>query len=260
MPPLNQRLAADIVRQAFGDDGETASEPSIVAATAELLTAVSALVTALPWVTGALLDPVVFDGARAVVLGATLVVHPDRKLLRGYPHMAIHPYPVELIGDVPLPDGATLHVRPIRPEDADTERAFVSALSESTRYYRFFYRLSELTPSMLARFTQVDYDRELALVALDAGAAAATPAFVGVARYIANPDRVSAEFAVVIADAWQRRGVGRVLMKGLIVCAKRRGLERIEGAVLRDNEPMLAFVRALGFALRDDPADATLLV
>jgi len=135
------------------------------------------------------------------------------------------------------------------------EQAFVHGLSEQTRYYRFFYRLNELTPPMLARFTQVDYDRELALVAL--ANVATTAAFVGVARYIANPDRTSAEFAVVVADAWQRRGVGRVLMRGLLVCAKRRGFERICGTVLRVNEPMLAFVRELGFTLEDDPEDST---
>ena len=81
--------------------------------------------------------------------------------------MAIHPYPVELVADVTLHDGARLHVRPIRPEDAEIERAFVAGLSEETRYFRFFYQLNELTPSMLARFTQVDYDREMALVAVD---------------------------------------------------------------------------------------------
>src|SRR5689334_418561 len=184
---------------------------------------------------------------------------PTRKLLRGYPHMAIHPYPVELIGDVPLRDGTVLHVRPIRPEDADMERSFVNGLSEETRYFRFFYRISELTPSMLARFTQVDYDRELALVAITSDEGGAQ-AFVAVARYIANPDRTSAEFAVVVADAWQRRGVARMLMQGLIVCAKRRGLERLEGTVLRENEAMRAFVRALGFRIDDDPEDPTQVI
>ncbi|HEY3584695.1 MAG TPA: GNAT family N-acetyltransferase, partial [Casimicrobiaceae bacterium] len=167
---------------------------------------------------------------------------------------AIHPYPVELIGDVTLRDGTTLHVRPIRPEDGALERAFVERLSEQTRYYRFFHRLSELTPAMLARFTQVDYDRELALVALT-GAGTDAAAFAGVARYIANPDRTSAEFAVVVGDEWQRRGVGGVLMRGLIVCAKRRGFDRLIGMVLRENERMIEFVRSLGFSISDDPED-----
>ena len=92
---------------------------------------------------------------------------------------------------------------------------------------------------MLARFTQIDYDRELALVAVaDTGG---VPVFVGVARYITNPDQESAEFAVVVADAWQGRGVARVLMERLIDCARRRGLRRLEGAVLRANHNMLKF-------------------
>src|SRR6185312_8698118 len=207
----------------------------------DTLTRISALVCALPWVRGLTLDPVIVAGSRAHVGGASFDVDPARKLLRGYPHMAIHPYPVELIGDVTLRDGTVLHVRPIRPEDADLERAFVNGLSEQTRYFRFFYRLAELTPAMLARFTQVDYDRELALVAVAPESDASTQPFVGVGRYVANPDQVSAEFAVVVADAWQRRGVARVLMRGLIVCAKRRGFERLSGSILRVNEPMLAF-------------------
>jgi acetyltransferase len=101
----------------------------------------------------------------------------------------------------------------------------------------------------------VDYDRELALVALaDSGTDRA--AFVGVARYISGADRTSGEFAVVVADAWQRRGVATVLMRGLIVCAKRRGFERLSGMVLRENEQMLDFVRSLGFSVTEDPEDA----
>ena len=153
--------------------------------------------------------------------------------------MAIHPYPVELVTDVALDDGARLHVRPIRPEDAALERAFVASLSEKTRYFRFFHQLNELTPAMLARFTQVDYDREMALVAVDEGAGAA--AIVGVARYSTRPGGESAEFAIVVADAWHGRGVARTLMVRLAACAKARGLRRLEGAVLRGNAAMLRF-------------------
>ena len=104
---------------------------------------------------------------------------------------------------------------------------------------------------MLARFTQIDYDRELALVAVhDVGG---VPAFVGVARYITNPDQESAEFAVVVADEWQGRGVARLLMERLLDCARRRGMKRVEGAVLRNNHNMLKFTTALGFETRDDP-------
>jgi acetyltransferase len=254
LPPLNARLAADLIAHTIpGSVGSM--DARVLEALVDALTRLSALACALPWVRTLLLDPVQIDGGKLYVGAVRAAIEPRDKLLRGYPHMAIHPYPVELIGDVSLADGTRLHVRPIRPEDAALERAFVSGLSEQTRYYRFFYRLAELSPAMLARFTQVDYDRELALVAL-APDSEGEPAFVGVARYIANPDCTSAEFAVVVADAWQRRGVARVLMHGLIVCAKRRGFEQLSGTVLRVNEPMLAFVRALGFHIDDDPEDS----
>jgi acetyltransferase len=258
LPPLNARLAADAIAAAFDREAERLSAVA-VEALIDVLTRTSALVCALPWVTRLDIEPVV-DGSRAHVARARMTVDPRRKLLRGYPHMAIHPYPVELIGDVTLADGTPLHVRPIRPEDAALERAFVNGLSEQTRYYRFFYRLSALTPAMLARFTQVDYDRELALVALAPSPDASPQAFVGVARYIGNPDHRSAEFAVVIADAWQRKGIAKVLMRGLIVCAKRRGFEQLVGTILRANDPMQAFVRSLGFSVEDDPEDTSLVV
>jgi acetyltransferase len=259
LPPLNARLAADLVAQATGVTRSARPGPAALDALVDALTRVSALACALPWVRLLELDAVVAgERPRVFIDAARFVVEPARKLMRGYPHMAIHPYPVELIGDIALPDGTLLHVRPIRPEDAALERAFVHELSEQTRYYRFFYRLTELTPAMLARFTQVDYDRELALVAIVETSSA--PRFVGVARYAANPDRTSAEFAVVVADAWQRRGVARVLMRGLIVCAKRRGFEQLVGIILRANEPMLAFVRSLGFVVEDDPEDSAQVV
>jgi acetyltransferase len=253
LPPLNARLAADLLASAAGAAGPQRLPAATVAAIVDTLTRISALVCALPWVHELVLDPVAVANAGVLIGAARFDVDARRKLMRGYPHMAIHPYPVELIGDVTLRDGTVLHVRPIRPEDAELERRFVDGLSEQTRYYRFFYRLAELTPSMLARFTQVDYDRELALVAI--AGHNGTQEFVGVARYIANPDCTSAEFAVVVADAWQRRGVARVLMRGLIVCAKRRGFGRLSGTVLRVNEPMIAFVRSLGFVVEDDPED-----
>ena len=251
LPPLNGRLASDLLDEASRD---APIDARFIDALIDVLTGLSALACMVPWVLEIRLDLALADDAHPLLADVAITVEPQRRLMRGYPHVAIHPYPVELIGDVSLRDGTVLHVRPIRPEDAALERAFVDGLSEATRYFRFFHRISELTPAMLARFTQVDYDRELALVALT-GSGTGHAAFVGVARYIASVDLASAEFAVVVADAWRRRGVARVLMRGLIVCAKRRGFERMSGMVLRENEPMLEFVRSLGFTLSDDPED-----
>jgi acetyltransferase len=167
--------------------------------------------------------------------------------------MAIHPYPAELETSLTTRDGRKLRVRPIRPEDAAAEQAFVSGLSEETRYRRFMHHLHELTPQMLARFTQVDYDRELALVAL-----AATPQgenIVGVARYVTTPDAETAEFAVVVADELQGKGTGHGLMRLLVNAARKRGLKRLIGYVLAVNAPMLKLMAAMGFELRPDPGD-----
>jgi len=254
LPPLNRRLALDVIERtriaAALRAGHVVTPP--LEALSRILLQVSSLVCALPWIRSMRLDPVRVGEHGAVISGAHVVIDPKKAVrVPAYRHMAIHPYPIEWVEDVSLADGTAMHVRPIRPEDAALERRFVEGLSEQTRYFRFFYRLQELTPAMLARFTQVDYDRELALVAIvDTDTA---PAFVGVARYIANPDGESAEFAVVVADAWQARGVGHVLMRRLIAAAKRRGLARLEGAVLRNNPNMIRFTESLGFVTHDDP-------
>ncbi len=218
-----------------------------------LLLRVSALVCALPWVCELVLDPIIVTAERAEIVGARLVVDPKRKAGPGFRHMAIHPYPTALASEWVAKDGTRIDVRAVRPEDAELERDFVASLSEQTRYFRFFYRLHQLTPAMLVRFTQVDYDREMALLALTADPASPTGhKIVGVARYIANYDGESAEFAVVVTDTWQGRGIGRMLMERLIACAKRRGLKRLEGVVLRANRGMLKFSEQLGFEVRED--------
>jgi acetyltransferase len=249
LPPLNRRLAADLVASVCG--AIPAPERDALIA---LLLKVSTLVCVLPWVIELDLGPVLVATGDAIVIGARVVADPKRHpRARGYRHMAIHPYPVELETTVMLQDGSRLRVRPIRPEDAAAEIAFVAALSDESRYLRFMYQLHELTPQMLARFTQVDYDRELALIALDGEPRAEK--IVGVARYVANSDRESAEFAVVVADAWQGRGLGQALMQKLIASAKRRGFRRLVGSILGINASMQKLVRTLGFRLRADSDD-----
>jgi acetyltransferase len=258
LPPLNLRLATDMLRRtgrfATVSHGSAGANVEAIGPLARVLVQLSALACAVPWVRALALDPVRVGAGRVEIADASVTIDPaGKRPAQPYGHMAIHPYPVELATDITLPDGARLHVRAIRPEDAELERAFVAGLSEETRYFRFFYQLHELTPSMLARFTQVDYDREMALVALDGAGVA--PSMAGVARYSMNPDRTSAEFAVVIADTWQRRGVARLLMGRLVACARKRGLRRLEGLVLRSNRNMLKFTEGFGFVTRDDPAD-----
>jgi len=232
------------------------SAPMWLAAAAGLLASVifSVLLCALPWVVEIDLDPIVVSPIAAVVARARVNIEPSRiRLAAGYRHMAIHPYPVELETSLSLRSGEVLKLRPIRPEDADLERAFVAGMSELSRYRRFMQHLPALTPQMLARFTQVDYDRELALIALAVDATG--EAIVGVVRYVANPDQESAEYAIAVADSWHGRGLGRALMEALIGCARTRGFRRLMGVVLGSNAPMLALCRKLGFVAQHDPDD-----
>ena len=260
LPPLNLRLASDFLRT-IPKRVVLRSATTIEAAPdalAHVLVQLSALACSVPWVRTLVLHPVNVGVGKVQIGRASAAIDSDfQPASRPYGHMAIHPYPVELVIDVVLPDGTRLHVRPIRPEDAALERAFVASLSETTRYFRFFYQLNELSPAMLARFTQVDYDREMALVAIDESESGR--AIVGVARYTMEPGRESAEFAIVVADAWHKRGVGRMLMDHLVACARGRGLSRMQGSVLRSNRQMLRFAEAFGFAARDDPDDAELV-
>ncbi|TMH54249.1 MAG: GNAT family N-acetyltransferase, partial [Betaproteobacteria bacterium] len=249
LPPLNRRLAADLVESACGHM-DTAERDALIS----LLLKVSTLVCALPWVIEIELTGVARVAGKAAPATARVVIDPKpRALLPGYRHMAIHPYPIELETTLTVKRGRRLRVRAIRPEDAEAERAFVVGLSDESRYTRFMHHLQELTPQMLARFTQVDYDRELALIAL--AGKTAVEKIVAVARYVANPDGEGAEFAVVVADAWQGRGLAQSLMRMLIDCARRRGFRRLDGVILANNSAMLALMARLGFKTTPDPND-----
>src|SRR5450432_836792 len=254
LPPLNRRLAVDLVRGVRHVEFADALEPLV-----DLLLRTSALACALPWVVELELLLVLDAQGTANVAGAHGIIDARRPALPDdYRHMAIHPYPMELETEITLKDGVTLRVRPIRPEDAEMEQAFGGGLSEQSRYFRFMQHLPTLTPQMLARFTQVDYDRELALVALDDSSG--TESIIAVVRYVANWDRESAEYAIVLADAWQGRGLGYAMMKMLIECARRRGFKRLVGSVLAINQAMLGVAKALGFVAQLDPDDRELMI
>jgi len=255
LPPLNGFLARELVRRAL--DGappgtfSEADEESLVS----MLMRVSELACELPEVIELNMNPVRLGGEGAVALDARMTVHTRQASTRRYGHMAIHPYPSAMAEHWQLADGSDLLVRPIRPEDAEMERAFVEGLSPESRYYRFMYRVDKLSPMMLARFTQIDYDRELALVAI-ATPDGPDPRIIGVARYVANPDGESCEFALTVADDLQHQGMGRRLMQQLMNAARDRGLEVMEGEVLSANRRMLRLCEGLGFRLvfsRDDP-------
>jgi len=247
LPPLNAMLAKDLIgrtRMARLLAGYRGVPPADLNALADLLIAVSGMACMLPWLKEMDLNPVLAHPGGAAVADARIVIDPQRlQALPRYGHMAIHPYPVELEGVLRSRDGTTVEVRPMRPEDAQFERAFVERLSPQSRFLRFHSHLMGLHPQTLARFTQLDYDRELALVAL----APERSGFIGVGRYAPNPDGATAEFALAVSDAWQGRGLGSGLLERLCDCARSAGYRALEGHILSANADMLALAKRLGF-------------
>ena len=245
LPPLNAPLARELMARTRVHRllaGYRDVPPADLDALAAILRGVSRMVCALAWLEEMDLNPVLAHPGGAVIADARVVIDPARRVPPPrYGHMAIHPYPTELEGEMALHDGSRVHVRPIRPGDAELELRFFAGLSERSRYHRFMQHLPELPPRMLARFTQLDYDRELALVALHEGE------FVAVGRYAPNPDGRTAEFALTVADAWQNKGLGRALLQRLCDAARAAGYEALYGHVLAENRGMLDLAARMGF-------------
>lgn len=154
-------------------------------------------------------------------------------------------YPQQLIRKLALRDGTPITIRPIRPDDAEIEQAFVRGLSEESRYNRFMTTISELPPKKLAFFTEVDYQRHMALIATLARDGREEE--IGVARYVASETAGECEFAVTVADNWQGNGLAVLLMRELIEAARDRGFKIMYGLVFASNQRMLDLARKLGF-------------
>lgn len=170
--------------------------------------------------------------------------------------MAINPYPVNLVSEWETERGARVTIRPIRPDDAENEIEFVKSLSPEARYLRFMSTLKQLTPAMVARFTHIDYDREMALVALVQQGGREVQ--IAVARYVVGPDGESCEFAIVVSQDWQGHGLGRHLLLRLIEIAQARGLKIMTGQILAANVRMLGLAKALGFTVEDVAEDRSI--
>jgi acetyltransferase len=259
LPPLNAPLARALMartrvhRLLCGYRDVPAADLDALAA---ILRGVSRMVCAAAWLKEMDLNPVLAHPGGAVIADARVLIDPERRTPPPrYGHMAIHPYPTELEGSLRLGDGRTVRVRPIRPDDAELELRFFAGLSERSRYHRFMHYLPELPPRMLARFTQLDYDRELALVALDPEESN----FVAVGRYAPNPDGKTAEFALTVADAWQGKGLGRALLERLCEAARAAGYEALYGHILADNRDMLDLAARLGFAEASRDGEVTVV-
>ncbi len=256
LPPLNHRLAQDLVDRTKAAKmlGSFRNMPAAnMEKLIEVLINVSNMACELPWIREMDINPLLVDENGVVAVDARIRVGYPKPSTDPYNHLAIHPYPIHLITEEQLNDGTDIIIRPIRPEDAEIEQAFIRGLSAESKYFRFMNSIHELSLEMLVRFTQIDYHNEMALVAINPDPKGEEE--IGVARYMTNPDKKTCEFAIVVSDKWQGKGIARLLMQKLIDIARNRGLEVMEGQVLANNYRMLELMMSLNFQVSNDPND-----
>jgi len=169
----------------------------------------------------------------------------------------LHKYPAHLARNWRLDSGESFSLRPVRHDDGALEEAFVRALSVESRYQRMLSGGFKVTPEWIESMTHIDYQRHMAFAVTSA--IDGVEQFIGVGRYVVDATTPSADVALVIADAWQRRGLGRRLLAALIEHAQSAGVQQIVGVVLATNVVMLGLARSTGFSVSAEPGDATVM-
>jgi acetyltransferase len=254
LPPLNALLArAQMARTRVWRllQAHRGKPAAAIDAIAEVLIRVGQLAADHAEVRELDINPLLADGDGVVALDARIRVAAAAEL--GPSRLAIAPYPKHLESIEQARDGTVVELRPVRPEDEPLLHDLAAHMTPEDMRLRFLSPLRGLTHALAARLTQIDYDREMALVARHEGMV------LGIARYFADPDRQSAEYAVAVRSDSKRRGIGYLLMTRLIEIARQRGIGELVGEVLRENGPMLEMCRALGFAIVPEPHDAAIV-
>ena len=270
LPPLNQFLARRLIERARVSEslaeGRGGGAPVDMEALERVLLRVSEMVCEFPQLREMDINPLIVDETGAVAVDARVVLQPGPQTgiprAFDYPHLAILPYPARFEQIWPLAGGGEVTVRPVRPDDAQMLQDLVRGLKPESRYFRFASAIQELPPGLLARLTLIDYDREMALVAVycertarDDGGFDERERIVGVSRIITNPDQTSCEFSLLVADDFGGKGLGSRLMEGITDAAREKGLSDIEGLVLTNNADMLKLMRGLGFTIKPHPEE-----
>ena len=259
LPPLNMRLAWEMMSRTHifqllqGYRGLSAANLDAIALT---LIRVAQLAIDMPEIVELDINPLLADEYGVVALDARIKVAKATGLATQ--RLAIRPYPKELEESIPLGDGRTLLLRPILPEDEPALQAAFATLTPEEIRLRFFVAMNTLSHMMAARFTQIDYDREMALILTEPGIAGRTPIH-GVVRIIADPDNEKAEYAVIVHHNMTGMGLGVLLMRRIIDYTRNRGIKEIYGDVLRENHTMLKLCRALGFTESAVPDEPTII-
>jgi len=246
LPPLNLALARYLVLQAVKGGkvrAHNVSRPLDIPALSELLVKVSNLIVDCPQITRLDIHPLLASGEELSLLDVTLQLSavsedaPSR--------LAIRPYPQELEEHVSLKDGSTCQFRPILPEDEPLLKAFILMVTKEDLYYRYFSEINEFTHEDLANMTQIDYDREMAFVAVRTMEDKSE--IIGVTRAVSDPDNIDAEFSVLVRSDLKGLGHGRRLLEKMIQYTTEHGLQRLTGITMPNNQGMVALARKLGF-------------
>ncbi len=256
LPPLNRLLTRRLMermpdyRSLVRNFSSPEDDPTGLE---EIMGRLSQLVADFAEIESVDMNPVFIVEGKAVVADVRARIKPA---LRAAPwHLVVSPYPNQLESLVVLPDVGQILLRPVRPEDAPLVRDLFQTLSAQSIYYRFFSPLKILPQHMLARFTQIDYDREIALVAILEPET--TEKMIGMARVITGPDGETAEFAILVGDQWHGRGVGAALLRRCLAFSQLYNIRSVSGEVLPGNTKMLALGRKLGFQVHWQPGEGT---
>ena len=245
LPPLNMALAKELVsrtRIARLLEGYRGRPPADLQALHLALVRVSQLIIDVPEIVELDINPLLADEQGVIALDARIRV--ARSETRGADRLAIRPYPAELEERAEFL-GRDIVLRPIRPEDEPQHARFLARIDPDDLHSRFFYTMRGFPHSALARFTQIDYDREMAFIAIEGGGSVAET--LGVVRVVAGPDYSTAEYAILVRSDLKGKGLGALLMAKVVRYCRARGIGEIVGDVLTANGPMLALARDIGF-------------
>ncbi|MCP5365699.1 MAG: GNAT family N-acetyltransferase [Hyphomicrobiales bacterium] len=252
LPPLNVPLAVTFVsrtrisRLLAGFRGQPAVDQSELYLT---LVKVAQLIADIAEIAEMDINPLIADKAGITAVDVRIRIY--EQSCNGHERLAIKPYPQELEEEIAV-NGEKVTLRPIRPEDAPQHTEFFARLTPEDVRYRFFRMLRRLAQSELSRFTQIDYDREMAFIATR-NDEQGRPETLGVVRVVTDPDKLRAEFAILLRSDLKRRGLGRLLMEKMIRYCRKVGISELESQVLQENQGMRALARRVGFEER--PSD-----
>ena len=257
LPPLDQSRALDLIARTRISrliDGYRNVPAARRDEIARVLVRLSQLAADIPEILEIDINPLLADDAGVVALDARISIA-KAPVAAGVPrhaHFAIRPYPREWERTLTLRDGRLVQVRPVRPDDEGLYEEFFRHVSADDMRLRFFGLVKDIGHAFIARLTQIDYGRSIALLALDDQSGA----LLGVVRLHCDPDHRTGEYAILVRSDSKGIGLGWALMELIVDYARKEGLSRIHGQVLRDNATMLAMCRELGFEVaedRDDP-------